>query len=54
VQETPIPYKDIEKGKVAPPRLEPEDVIYVPISKTKTVLGAGLLATTAQAAIYIR
>jgi polysaccharide export outer membrane protein len=53
VQEMPIPYKDIEKGKVAPPRLEAEDVIYVPISKTKTVLGAGLLATTAQAAIYI-
>jgi len=53
VQETPIPYKDIERGKVAPPRLEPEDVIYVPISKTKTVLGAGLLATTAQAAIFV-
>jgi polysaccharide export outer membrane protein len=54
VEEIPIPYKDIEKGKVAPPRLQAEDVIYVPISKTKTVLGAGLLATAAQAAIYIR
>jgi polysaccharide export outer membrane protein len=54
VQEMPIPYKDIEKGKVAPPHLQAEDVIYVPISKTKTVLGAGLLATAAQAAIYVR
>jgi polysaccharide export outer membrane protein len=54
VQEIPIPYKDIEKGKVAPPRLEAEDVIYVPISKSRTVLGAGLLASTAQAAIYMR
>lgn len=54
VQEMTIPQKKIEKVKVTPPRLEAVDVIYVPINKTKTVLGAGLLATTAQAAIYVR
>jgi len=53
VEELPIPYRDIVKGKVAPPRLQAEDVIYVPISKTRTVLGAGLLATAAQAAVYV-
>jgi polysaccharide biosynthesis/export protein len=54
VQETAIPYQDIVKGKVAPPRLQADDVIYVPISKMKVVLGATLLSTAAQAAIYAR
>jgi len=52
VEEIPIPYRDIMKGKVAPPRLQAEDVIYVPVSKLKAVLAQTLLASTAQAAIY--
>jgi polysaccharide biosynthesis/export protein len=52
VAETPIPYRDIMKGKVPPPRLQAEDVIYVPVSKVRVVLAQSLLATTAQAAIY--
>jgi polysaccharide export outer membrane protein len=52
VEEIPIQYRDIMKGKVAPPRLQAEDVIYVPISKLKAVLAQTLLASTAQAAIY--
>jgi polysaccharide export outer membrane protein len=54
VEETPIAYKDIVKGKAASPRLQAEDVIYVPVSRLKTVLGASLLANTASAAIYAR
>jgi len=53
VQETTINYRNIEKGKVAPPRLQAEDVIYVPISKAKIILSAGLVASAAQAAIYV-
>ena len=53
VKEYSIRYSDITRGKIAPPQLQAEDVIYVPISKTKTILGAGLLATAAQAAIYL-
>ncbi|WP_433964847.1 polysaccharide biosynthesis/export family protein [Tunturiibacter gelidiferens] len=53
VQETPLAYRDIEKGKIPPPRLQAEDLIYVPISKTKTVLTSGLFASTSQAALYV-
>jgi polysaccharide export outer membrane protein len=52
VEEIAIPYGDIVKGKVAPPRLQAEDVIYVPVSKIKVVLTQSLLNTAAQAAIY--
>ncbi len=51
VEELPIPYRDIMKGKVAPPRLQAEDVIYVPISKTKVILAAGLVNTAVAAAV---
>jgi polysaccharide biosynthesis/export protein len=53
VQETPLPYRDIEKGKIPPPRLQAEDLIYVPISKSKTVLTSGIFASTSQAALYV-
>jgi polysaccharide biosynthesis/export protein len=53
VQETNIPYRDIEKGKIPPPRLQAEDLIYVPISKSKTILTSGIFASTSQAAIYV-
>jgi hypothetical protein len=42
------------KGKVAPLRLQAEDVIYVPVSKLKAVLGAGLVNTAVSAAVTYR
>jgi polysaccharide biosynthesis/export protein len=53
VREIDIPLSDIQKGKLAPPALEAEDVLYVPISKVKTVLNSALLMTAATAAIYL-
>ncbi|WP_158941326.1 polysaccharide biosynthesis/export family protein [Granulicella sp. S190] len=53
VQETPIAYRDIEKGKIPPVRLQAEDLIYVPVSKVKTIVSTGLLASTSQAALYV-
>ena len=54
VEEFPIPFRDIVRGKKSSPRLQAEDVIYVPISKVKVVLGAGILQTAATAAVYAR
>jgi polysaccharide export outer membrane protein len=51
VEEIPIPYRKMVKGKVAPLRLQAEDVIYVPLSKVKVTLGAGLLNTGVAAAV---
>ena len=51
VEEIPIPYRDMVKGNVAPLRLQAEDVIYVPISKVKVILGAGLVNTAVSAAV---
>jgi polysaccharide export outer membrane protein len=53
VQEINVPLGDIQKGKVAPPRLQAEDIIYVPVSKLKTVLSASLITSAATAAIYV-
>jgi len=52
VMQIPIPYGDIVKGKVPPPRLQAQDVVYVPVSKMKVLLSQGILASAAQAAIY--
>jgi polysaccharide biosynthesis/export protein len=54
MQEIPIPYKDITRGKVPPTVLQAEDVVYVPISKLKTVLTSSLLNSTAGAAMIFR
>lgn len=54
VEEMPIPYRDIMKGKIAPMHLQAEDVIYVPISKTKVILAAGLVNTAVAAAVIYR
>jgi polysaccharide export outer membrane protein len=51
VEEIPIPYRDMVKGNVAPLRLQAEDVIYVPISKVKVILGASLVNTAVAAAV---
>jgi polysaccharide biosynthesis/export protein len=42
VEDIHIPYRDMVKGNVAPLHLQAEDVIYVPVSKVKAVLGSGL------------
>ncbi len=54
VQEIPVPYKDITRGKVPPNVLQAEDVVYVPISKVKTVLSSSLLTSTVSAALIFR
>ena len=51
VTEVPIAYSDMVKGKVPPLRLQAEDVVYVPLSKTKLVLTSGLLNTAVAAAV---
>lgn len=53
VQEIPVAYRDIEKGKAPSPRLQAEDLLYVPISKVKTVLTTSLLSATSSAALYV-
>jgi polysaccharide export outer membrane protein len=54
IEEIRIPYRDMVKGKVAPLQLRAEDVIYVPNSKIKVALGAGLVNSVAAAAIVYR
>jgi polysaccharide export outer membrane protein len=52
VQEMDVRYRDVVKGKIPPPKLQAEDVVYVPVSKMKTVLSAGLTSSAASAMIY--
>jgi polysaccharide biosynthesis/export protein len=54
VEQIHIPYRDMVKGKVPPMRLQAQDVIYVPISKVKTVITAGLVNTGVAAAVIYR
>jgi polysaccharide biosynthesis/export protein len=51
VEEIPLHFRDMEKGKIPPIRLQPEDVIYVPISKVKATFSAALMSTAVNAAI---
>lgn len=53
--EIPISYKKIMDGKEAPMNLAAGDIVYVPISRMKTVLSSttGLIGQTSAAAIYI-
>lgn len=51
VTEMPINFGDMVKGKIPPLRLQAEDVVYVPLSKTKLVLESGLLNTAVAAAV---
>jgi polysaccharide export outer membrane protein len=50
----PISYNKIMEGKQVPLQLSAGDIVYVPVSKTKSVLGAttGLIGQTAAATIY--
>jgi polysaccharide export outer membrane protein len=52
IQEIPISFGAITRGHAASPKLQADDVIYVPISKAKVVLGAGIFQNIATAAIY--
>ena len=54
VQEIPIKYHQMVKGEIPPMFLQAEDVIYVPISRVKTVLSAGLLNSAVSAAVIYR
>ena len=50
--QTPVPYSKIVKGQAAAPMLQAEDILYVPISKLKTIISAGAMASTSSALIY--
>ena len=52
--EIPISYKKIMEGKEPPMLLAAGDIVYVPVSKMKTVLSSttGLIGQTSAAAIY--
>ena len=49
-----IPYSAISKGKAQPLVLQAQDLVYVPVSKIKTVFtqGLGIMSSTASALIY--
>lgn len=49
-----ISYKHLVAGQVAPPALQPQDIIYVPNSKIKTAFSdtQGILAAAATATVY--
>lgn len=53
--EIPVSYKKIMDGKEPPMNLAAGDIVYVPVSRVKTVLGSttGLVAQTTAAAIYV-
>lgn len=51
VEEIPVAYRDMVKGKIPPLHLQAQDVVYVPVSKAKVVLGSGLLNTAVAAAV---
>jgi len=53
--EVAVSYNKIMEGKEKPLQLAAGDIVYVPISKTKSVLGAttGLIGQTAAASIYV-
>jgi polysaccharide biosynthesis/export protein len=52
--EIKIPYSAISKGKAEPLTLQAQDLVYVPVSKIKTVFtqGMGIMSSTASALIY--
>jgi polysaccharide export outer membrane protein len=48
----PIFYGKVTSGKEKPMELHAEDIVYVPISKIKSILTAGISAAASSAAIY--
>ena len=53
--EIPVSYKKIMDGKEVPMMLAAGDIVYVPVSKMKTVLSStmGVIGQTSAAAIYV-
>ena len=53
--EIPISYKKIMDGKEIPLSLAAGDIVYVPISRVKTILSSttGVVGQTTAAAIYV-
>ena len=52
LQTIPVEFRKITKGKEVPNQLQAEDILYVPVSKVKTVATAGLVGSTSSALIY--
>jgi len=52
LEEIPVSYGKITKGKEVPLQLHAEDIVYVPVSKLKAVATAGLVGSTSSALIY--
>jgi polysaccharide biosynthesis/export protein len=54
LKEIPVSYKEIMKGKNPPLELQAQDIVYVPVSKVKSVFTAGatIVGETSSAAIY--
>jgi polysaccharide export outer membrane protein len=54
LKEIPIAYSGIMKGKGAPLELQAQDIVYVPVSKIKSIFtgGANIVGETSSAAIY--
>jgi polysaccharide export outer membrane protein len=54
LQEIPVSYNEMMGGKLQPPQLQAEDIVYVPVSKIKSVFttGANIVAQTSSALIY--
>lgn len=53
-KDIPVDYKQVMKGKHPPLELEAQDIVYVPVSKIKSVFtaGANIVGETSSAAIY--
>jgi protein involved in polysaccharide export with SLBB domain len=47
-------YKDITNGKITPPQLQAQDIVYVPTSKVKAAFAdvQGILTAAATATVY--
>lgn len=54
LKEIPVSYRKIMNGKEEPLELQPQDIVYVPVSKVKSIFtgGATIVGETSSAAIY--
>ena len=54
VETIPVDYTKVMAGSEVPPPLRPEDILYVPVSKVKTVFttGASVLGAAATSTVY--
>lgn len=54
LKEIPVSYRKIMDGKQPPLELQPQDIVYVPVSKVKSIFtgGANIVGETSSAAIY--